>query len=61
MSRARSPYSSRSWVRTQHAARSRLPSATRAAWAWEGSIHASVRSCATAEARAVRPAGSQLT
>ena len=60
MSLASRSFSSRLRALTQHTARSRLPSATRAAWTWDGSTHASTSSRATAEARAARSGGSQF-
>jgi hypothetical protein len=50
----------RSSARTQQIAMSMLPSATRAAWACEGSTQASTSSWATPAVRLVRSAGRQL-
>ena len=46
---------------TQQIARSRLPSATRAAWACEGITQVSTRSVATPAARSDQSTGHQFT
>ncbi|OBB86338.1 hypothetical protein A5779_02985 [Mycolicibacterium peregrinum] len=46
---------------TQQIARSKVPSATRAAWACDGITQVSTRNCATPAARSAKSVGRQLT
>ncbi|OCB46952.1 hypothetical protein A5721_12410 [Mycobacterium vulneris] len=59
--RAASPNASRSLFCTQQIARSRLPSATRAAWVCDGITQVSTRSSATPAARSAQSVGHQFT